>query len=164
MPLVRLIFIALLAVSPLAVSLGCSFDWDSFDPRSGSSSSSSGGGLGGAGGHGGEQASAAGGSGGSPWICGDGEFEGHEECDDGNRAAGDGCDADCQVECQGGIEHPTTHHCYLLVLTPTSWNDALVACRSLGMGWDMVAITSPVESDWLLAEPTILAALASLEI
>ncbi len=38
-------------------------------------------------------------------LCGDGLVEGSEACDDGNEAAGDGCDAACAVEagfsCQG---------------------------------------------------------------
>jgi cysteine-rich repeat protein len=31
-------------------------------------------------------------------VCGNGRLEGPEECDDGNRLAGDGCDADCRRE------------------------------------------------------------------
>ncbi len=31
-------------------------------------------------------------------VCGDGVLEGAEACDDGNRAEGDGCSKDCQVE------------------------------------------------------------------
>ena len=31
-------------------------------------------------------------------ICGDGDFQGHEECDDGNLDAGDGCSAACRWE------------------------------------------------------------------
>lgn len=31
-------------------------------------------------------------------VCGDGLQEGSESCDDGNRAAGDGCDGSCHVE------------------------------------------------------------------
>jgi cysteine-rich repeat protein len=31
-------------------------------------------------------------------VCGDDLLEGEEQCDDGNRAVGDGCDADCAVE------------------------------------------------------------------
>jgi cysteine-rich repeat protein len=31
-------------------------------------------------------------------VCGDNNVEGEEQCDDGNRDVGDGCDADCAVE------------------------------------------------------------------
>jgi cysteine-rich repeat protein len=31
-------------------------------------------------------------------VCGDNRREGNEQCDDGNRRVGDGCDADCAVE------------------------------------------------------------------
>ena len=33
-----------------------------------------------------------------PPVCGNGRLEAHEGCDDGNRFAGDGCDASCAVE------------------------------------------------------------------
>lgn len=32
-------------------------------------------------------------------VCGNGSIEGSEQCDDGNTVGGDGCDADCRVEC-----------------------------------------------------------------
>lgn len=35
--------------------------------------------------------------------CGDGLVGGHEECDDGNAASGDGCSADCRVETCGRV-------------------------------------------------------------
>jgi cysteine-rich repeat protein len=35
-------------------------------------------------------------------VCGDGELEGTEACDDGNRRADDGCSADCRIECGDG--------------------------------------------------------------
>ncbi|WP_240808214.1 DVUA0089 family protein [Polyangium spumosum] len=54
------------------------------------------GGAGGAGGIGG--AGGAGGAGGSMDVCGDGLISGAEACDDGNTAAGDGCDASCAEE------------------------------------------------------------------
>ena len=34
-------------------------------------------------------------------ICGDGHLDEGEQCDDGNRINGDGCDANCQIECGG---------------------------------------------------------------
>ena len=32
------------------------------------------------------------------WRCGNARLEGDEECDDGNRADGDGCSAECRLE------------------------------------------------------------------
>ncbi|MEZ4435306.1 MAG: hypothetical protein R3F65_23105 [bacterium] len=44
-------------------------------------------------------------------MCGDGEVEGVEQCDDGNRVAGDGCAPDCTVEpdtiCGDGVREGT---------------------------------------------------------
>jgi cysteine-rich repeat protein len=41
-------------------------------------------------------------------VCGDGQLDGTEECDDGNQNAGDGCDATCVQEdgfnCDTGVE------------------------------------------------------------
>ena len=34
-------------------------------------------------------------------CCGDGHLDPGEECDDGNRINGDGCSADCKIECGG---------------------------------------------------------------
>jgi cysteine-rich repeat protein len=31
-------------------------------------------------------------------VCGDNTVEGEEQCDDGNRDVGDGCDAECAAE------------------------------------------------------------------
>jgi spore coat protein A len=36
-------------------------------------------------------------------LCGDGELDPDEECDDGNLVAGDGCDATCQLEAIGVV-------------------------------------------------------------
>jgi cysteine-rich repeat protein len=36
-------------------------------------------------------------------ACGDGRVQGDEECDDGNRVGGDGCDADCNLEPGGNV-------------------------------------------------------------
>ena len=41
--------------------------------------------------------SGTGDSSGGPVVCGDGEVEGEEACDDGNLVDGDGCESDCQV-------------------------------------------------------------------
>ncbi len=34
-------------------------------------------------------------------VCGDGQVNGDEECDDGNTTDGDGCDSSCAVEDDG---------------------------------------------------------------
>ncbi len=39
----------------------------------------------------------------SPGRCGDGELNAGEQCDDGNRADGDGCNMACQLECGDGM-------------------------------------------------------------
>src|SRR4051812_32052904 len=42
-------------------------------------------------------------------VCGDGVVRGAEQCDDGNTAAGDGCDASCQPEAGWTCDHsPST--------------------------------------------------------
>lgn len=38
-----------------------------------------------------------------PVVCGDGVAEDFEQCDDGNRVSGDGCDATCQPEPRTGV-------------------------------------------------------------
>jgi len=47
-------------------------------------------------------------------ICGDGELTGSEECDDGNRIPGDGCDENCH------IEPPTNDLCANAILIGSS--------------------------------------------
>jgi len=99
------------------------------------------GGLGGAGGVGGS---------GSVSDCGNGVVEPGEECDDGNDDDGDGCDHACVVECPPPRhKHPSTHHCYWHRTTPHSWDDARQWCTSRGLGWDLAAITSESERDWV---------------
>lgn len=45
-------------------------------------------------------------------VCGDGEVDLYEECDDGNRDTGDGCGADCQFEvCGDGLLTPPLEVC-----------------------------------------------------
>ncbi|HWU88230.1 MAG TPA: DUF4215 domain-containing protein [Kofleriaceae bacterium] len=43
-------------------------------------------------------------------VCGDGQIDGNEECDDGNTTTGDGCSSDCKVEhvccCGDGVVNP----------------------------------------------------------
>jgi cysteine-rich repeat protein len=92
--------------------------------------------------------------------CGDGVVTLDEECDDGNAVDdGNGCSADCQVECDpcGGagcsdFEDPSTHHCYVNYTDGLPWNLALAACRALGAGWDLAAISSEAERAFIEAQ------------
>jgi RHS repeat-associated protein len=45
-------------------------------------------------------------------ICGNGQKEQGEECDDGNNVSGDGCTWDCQVEKCFGVECTATDECH----------------------------------------------------
>jgi len=71
-----------------------------------------------------------------------------EECDDGANVDGDGCSAECVVECSGDKE-PTTFHCYVVQTTMVSWDSAHAGCLALGSGWDLAAINSIAERDWV---------------
>ncbi|MDC3961666.1 DUF4215 domain-containing protein [Polyangium jinanense] len=74
--------VALAGLALMAPVAGCGGDESPITPT----------GSGGAGGTGGE-----GGGGGA--TCGNGVLEGNEACDDGNKAAGDGCELDCSFTC-----------------------------------------------------------------
>jgi cysteine-rich repeat protein len=90
-------------------------------------------------------------------VCGDGHYEpvNGEECDDGNLIDGDGCDATCIVECvpvpgaAAAVKRDSTNHCYMSFTSPVDRAAAHQTCTSLGMGWDLVAITSQGERDWI---------------
>lgn len=74
--------------------------------------------------------------------CGNGIIELAEECDDGNKILGDGCDSECLVTCtsQGSgttdsdlYLDPETLHCYLLSFDPNkSWGEAQADCVAWG--------------------------------
>jgi cysteine-rich repeat protein len=49
-----------------------------------------------------------------PAVCGDGKIEGTEECDDGNTAPGDGCEADCKLSQVIALTAGASHTCALL--------------------------------------------------
>jgi cysteine-rich repeat protein len=85
-------------------------------------------------------------------ICGNMDVELGEECDDGNTTPGDGCSESCVVECPntpGYGKEPTTHHCYAFFKLNKTWSAALAACKMLGAGWDLAAVTSPGELDFV---------------
>lgn len=106
-------------------------------PATGGSGGDGAGGLGGQGGDGGEIVRPG---------CGDGVLDPvTEQCDDGNAASQDGCDALCKVECAAGWFDDATNHCYRLISSVTTWNLARDGCTSLSPGYDLAAISSDVE-------------------
>lgn len=75
--------------------------------------------------------------------CGDGIVQTSEECDDGNTTSNDGC-YQCLVECNADeFKDPKNLHCYRLVDTSKTWNNAQSACVSAG--GVLAAITTPDE-------------------
>jgi cysteine-rich repeat protein len=44
-------------------------------------------------------------------VCGNGEVEAGEQCDDGNDVEGDGCDGDCRYSCHGDYNCSDGHDC-----------------------------------------------------
>lgn len=101
--------------------------------------------------------SATGGTGAS---CGDGAVEPPEQCDDGGTDDGDGCDADCRVECSYRL-HPETFHCYVLNSSPFDWSLARSACEVLGPGWSLAGIVDAEELSWVVDDPAVENRLAS---
>ncbi len=82
-------------------------------------------------------------------ACGDGYVQTGEECDDGNVADNDSCSATCTVECAAGVKHPSTFHCYRYITSALAWADARTACLAYGNGYDLAAVTSEEERDFM---------------
>ena len=83
-------------------------------------------------------------------VCGNGVREGHEECDDGNTAAGDGCEASCTLSCGSGsgadraTVDPVSGHCFVAFDNVRhSYQDAAALC--LGVGGHLPTLTSASE-------------------
>lgn len=144
---------ARVAIVVLAGALGagaCTFDWDAYDPRERPVTQGGNGGMG-TGGRGG--ADTTGGGGVAP-TCGDGVVTGDEQCDDANDESGDGCSDACTVECAGLLDG-ATGHCYVIVNTEITWDAARASCAALGDGFDLSAISSQAEQDFLIAQTSI---------
>ncbi|RYE84859.1 MAG: DUF4215 domain-containing protein [Myxococcales bacterium] len=92
-------------------------------------------------------------------TCGDGIVQAGEQCDDGAASNGDTspCSSDCQANCQGPDDHlhPTTAHCYRRLDPPVSWYQARAACQKLGSGYDLAALESQAEIDFVLGFTTV---------
>ncbi|HET9626930.1 MAG TPA: Ig-like domain-containing protein, partial [Kofleriaceae bacterium] len=72
-------------------------------------------------------------------VCGNGVREGREECDDGNAAAGDGCEATCKLTCGSGTGadratvDAASGHCFAAYDGVThSYQAAAAMCGALG--------------------------------
>lgn len=112
----------------------------------------------GQGGSGGERQGGVGGeggSGGAEAVCGNGEVETGEACDDGGTAPGDACTPDCKLACAGPGESIglAFGSCYRLTSSPKTWEGARAEC--VAWGGDLVAIGSPDEQGFVttLASP-----------
>jgi lectin-like protein len=78
-------------------------------------------------------------------LCGNGDPDPGEACDDGNTQDGDECNADCTLACLGGKTFGL--HCYLYdegVGIGLSWVEAQQYCEGLGM--HLVTIESDAEA------------------
>jgi hypothetical protein len=88
-----------------------------------------------------------GGQGGSPVFCGNGIIDSVEECDDTTHGGEDPCN-NCLVECPaGGLEEPTTHHCYIVEKNNVPWSIAMDNC--LQVGFHLATITSAQEANFV---------------
>jgi len=67
-------------------------------------------------------------------------------------ASQDGCDATCKVECAAGWLDSATNHCYRLISSAATWHDARDGCISLSPGYDLAAISTAVEYDFVVSQ------------
>jgi len=102
----------------------------------GGSTGGTGGSTGGTGGSTGGTGGSTGGTGGTGIECGNSKLETGEECDDGNKTAGDGCDTNCKVVCtdvaSGAVAHTSAGrvHCYWAIIGSNSWTDSQDKCQN----------------------------------
>lgn len=67
-------------------------------------------------------------------VCGDGNADPSEECDDNNQLSGDGCDG-CVIECEAlGQKNQVTGHCYRVFSNPATWSSGEANCQAWGGG------------------------------
>lgn len=99
------------------------------------------------------------GTGGAGPVCGDGEIDATEECDDANLIDGDGCTT-CVIDCEAAAEKdPTTGRCYRFYPGAKTWAAAESDCEAWGgasgLG-HLVSISSAAEQQFVEAlRPTI---------
>jgi len=97
-------------------------------------------------------------------FCGDGVLDPGEECDDGNVVAGDGCSADCVVECEpiepmsmneAVFKDPATFHCYRWTggLAPDCWIPTYAQAEADCASWygDVAALSTLPELEVVVA-------------
>lgn len=63
-------------------------------------------------------------------VCGNGDIEEPEACDDGNTASGDGCSSTCQIEEGWHCDHPQVA-CDGVAASVSHCSDTRVACRDV---------------------------------
>ncbi|MBK8997602.1 MAG: hypothetical protein IPM35_17880 [Myxococcales bacterium] len=96
------------------------------------------GGSGGATGGSGGATGGSGGTGGTTPVCGNSKLEAGEQCDDGNKNAGDGCSPTCQVVCSEKYSTAVPYtvsgrvHCYWRVGSSNNFADSSLKCQSSG--------------------------------
>jgi len=85
-------------------------------------------------------------------VCGNGAREGREECDDGNPADGDGCEASCTLSCGSGTGadratvDPVSGHCFAAYdSVHQTYQDAAALCA--GVGGHLPVLTSESQDD-----------------
>ena len=65
-------------------------------------------------------------------VCGNGVVEAGEQCDDGNRSNGDGCDAECQTETPQDQDHGDTPEEAMRITVPASVEASLFSGTDRG--------------------------------
>jgi cysteine-rich repeat protein len=81
-------------------------------------------------------------------LCGNGVLDEGEECDDGDKNAGDGCNASCETECPSAPWKKLNGHCYARVNIPTTIEGAMASCK--GGTEHLATIDSQAENDFIL--------------
>jgi len=124
----------------------------------GTNTGGTGGTTGGTGGTTGGTGGTTGGTGGTGTtpVCGNSQLETGEQCDDGNKTGGDGCDANCQVVCTDVTGSAVAHtsggrvHCYWAIVGSNSWTDSQDKCQNAyGKKGHLVSITSSSENSFV---------------